>query len=102
MLPPEVPPEVPLLVPLQVPPSVALDRVTLAGSVSTRALLSVASVLLVLPSVIVSVLVPPGAIRSGLNAFVTVGRLLTDKFAVFDPVPAVGVSVEVTPLAVFG
>jgi hypothetical protein len=68
-----LPPAVPDFVPVQVPPMVAFDSVRPVGKLSTRLLVSVATELLLLLSVIVSVLVPPGAIVEGLKAFVSVG-----------------------------
>jgi len=53
-------------------------------------------------TVSVITLVPPEAIVVGLKLFVTVGGPYTVKFAVFEGVPAVGVSVVVTPLVAFG
>lgn len=46
----------------------------------------------------VMMLVPPATMLVGLKLFVTVGGSYTVRFAVFEGVPAVGVSLVVTPL----
>ena len=51
------------------------------GKTSTRLPVSVAAVALVFPRVMVSVLVPPGAIIVGLKAFDMVGGVLTTSVA---------------------
>ena len=77
-----LPPAVPDFVPVQVPPKVASASVMPLGSESTSAALNVAAVALLLVNVIVNTLVPPGAIVVGLNAFATVGAVVTVKVAV--------------------
>ena len=68
-----LPPVVPDLVPVHVPPKLASFKVTLLGNVSTNALLNVAKLALLLLNVIVSTLVPLGAIDAGLKLLDTVG-----------------------------
>lgn len=89
-----------LAVPPQVVVAAAAVVVTLVGRVSVTAT-PVSGTLFVLPSVMVKVLVPPGAIVAGENILVTVGRASTISVAVllFAPGPP---SVEVTFVAVFG
>ena len=81
-----LPPAVPDFVPVQLPPKVAFDKVTSVGKVSTRALLRVADDALLFDSVMVSVLVPPGAMVDGLNDLATVGGVVTVRFASADTV----------------
>ena len=77
-----LPPVVPDLVPVHVPPKLASFKVTLLGNVSTNALLNVAKLALLLLNVIVSTLVPLGAIDAGLKLLDTVGALKIVRFAV--------------------
>src|SRR5271169_4179082 len=89
---------VPTQVPLTAPPTALMfaSASVNAPPVSAEALL--------LPSVSVTVEVPPCAIVVGLNALTMVGdaRLVTVRLAVLLTAPAVGVCVVVTPEVVFG
>ena len=90
-----------LFAPAQVPPAFWAPLTVMSVRVSVK-LAPVSAVAFGLVSVKVMVEVPPATIGLVPNALAIVGLLNTVKFAVFDPVPAVGVSAVVTPLAVLG
>ena len=90
-----------LLAPVQVPPADCAPLTDMLVRVSVK-LAPVSCVTFGLVSVKVIVEVPPGAIGLVPNALAMLGRPNTVRVAVFETVPAVGVSVVVTPLAVLG
>ena len=95
------PPGVAVTVPVHVPPIFAgFFTNTFAGRVSTSAEVKVAAVAFVFPNVIVSVLVPPTPIVSGLKTFPTVGKAAVTVRS-SDAVPLSGASLLATTLVVF-
>ncbi len=90
-----------VLAPVQVPPAAPVALTLMLVRVSLK-LAPVNWVAFGLVSVKVIVEVPPEAIGLVPNALAIVGMPSTVRLAVFEPVPAVGVWVVVTPLAVLG
>ncbi len=90
-----------LLAPTQVPPAFCAPLIDMLPSVSLK-LAPVSGKPFVLANVKVIVLVPPDVIEVGENALAMVGSATTVRLTALLPAPAVGVSVVLTPLVLFG
>ena len=89
------------LAPVHVPPALCAPLIDMLLNVSVKLVFVIATVFGFV-SVKVIVEVPPAVIGLVPNALAIVGCPYTTRLAVFETLPAVGTSVVVTPLVVFG